>query len=71
MAKQMFSKMKPATMLIWGTILALVLPLSLIGYIATHNLSLLFTSMLGVVTFPIGTVMLVVGFMIRNQNKQK
>jgi purine-cytosine permease-like protein len=69
MAKQAFSKMKPSTMFIVGTILVLILPISLIGFITTSNSNLLVLSMLGVVTIPVGVVMLVVGFIVRNQKK--
>jgi len=56
-------------MIILGTVLVLVLPLCLIGYFTTNNPALLVISMLGVVTFPIGMVMLAVGVMTFKKNK--
>lgn len=60
--------MKPTTMLVLGTVLVLVLPISLIGYFTAHNPVLLVGSMVGVVTFPIGAVMLVVGIILKKKN---
>ena len=71
MAKQTFSKMKPTTMIILGAVLVLVLPFSLLVYFTTANSALLVISMLGVVTFPVGAVMIVVGFMVRNKNSRE
>ena len=62
--------MNSSTMLILGTGLVLVLPLSLVGFFNTANSTMLVISMLGVVTFPVGAVMLYVGFKMRKQNKQ-
>lgn len=56
-------------MLILGTFLVIVLPLCLIGYFLTTNPILLVICMFGVVTFPVGVVMLAVGIMTFKKNK--
>ncbi len=61
--------MNSSTMLILGIVLVLILPISLMGYFSTNNPTLLFTSMLGVITFPVGAVMLAVGIMKINKKK--
>lgn len=74
-------KMKSTTMIFLGIVLVAVLPVGLISYYYVNAMlgtsgstvtlasTLLLIGMIGIVTFPIGAVMIYVGYTLKKQKK--